>query len=139
MSNIAFLPATELSQAIRRKQLSPVEVIEAVFAQIHAHNPQLNAFCTLTEDQARAEARAAEAAVMRGDPLGPLHGIPISIKDLFFTKDVRTMRGSRLYQDFVPTFDAPVVERTKRAGAIVIGNTTTPEFGYKGLTDSAVT
>jgi len=139
MSNIAFLPATELSQAIRRKQLSPVEVIEAVFAQIHAHNPQLNAFCTLTEDQARAEARAAEAAVMRGDPLGPLHGIPISIKDLFFTKDVRTMRGSRLYQDFVSTFDAPVVERTKRAGAIVIGKTTTPEFGYKGLTDSAVT
>lgn len=139
MLPLTFLPATELAQAIRNKQLSPVEVVEAVFAQIHALNPRLNAFCTLTEDQARAEARAAEAAVMRGEALGPLHGVPISIKDLFFTQGVRTMRGSKLYEHFVPDFDAPVVERVKHAGAIVIGKTTTPEFGYKGLTDSAVT
>ena len=76
---------------------------------------------------------------MRGESLGPLHGVPVSIKDLVITKGMRTMRGSKLYEQDVPTEDAPVVERLKAAGAIILGKTTTPEFGFKGVTDSLVT
>ena len=76
---------------------------------------------------------------MRGETLGPLHGVPVSIKDLVITKGMRTMRGSKLYEHDVPTEDAPVVERLKAAGAIILGKTTTPEFGFKGVTDSPVT
>jgi len=76
---------------------------------------------------------------MRGDPVGPLHGVPVSIKDLVLTKGVRTMRGSKIYEHFVPDEDAPVVERLRQAGAIMLGKTTTPEFGFKGMTDSPVT
>jgi len=138
-TDICFMPATEMVEAIRGKALSPVEVVDAVFVRIHALNPALNAFCTLTEERARADARATEAAVMRGDPLGPLHGVPVSIKDLVVTKGVRTMRGSKIYEHFVPDEDAPVVERLRQAGAIMLGKTTTPEFGFKGMTDSPVT
>jgi aspartyl-tRNA(Asn)/glutamyl-tRNA(Gln) amidotransferase subunit A len=138
-TEICYMPATELAEAIRRKTMSPVEVIDAVYTRIHAVNPALNAYCTLTEDQARTQARAAETAVMRGGALGPLHGVPVSIKDLVFTKGVRTMRGSKIYEHFVPDEDAPVVERLHKAGAIALGKTTTPEFGFKGMTDSPVT
>lgn len=138
-SELCFMPATEMGTAIREKRLSPVEVVDAVYERIHALNPKLNAFCTLTEDSAREHARAAEAAVMHGDALGPLHGVPVSIKDLLITKGVRTMRGSPIYEQYVPDEDAPVVERLQSAGAIVLGKTTTPEFGWKGMTDSPVT
>lgn len=138
-TDICFMPATELADKIRRKALSPVEVVDAAFKRIYALNPALNAFCTLTEERARADAKVAEAAVMHGDPLGPLHGVPVSIKDLILTKGVRTMRGSKIYEHFVPDEDAPVVERLRQAGAIMLGKTTTPEFGFKGMTDSPVT
>jgi aspartyl-tRNA(Asn)/glutamyl-tRNA(Gln) amidotransferase subunit A len=131
-TELCFTPATELATLIRRKELSPVEVVEVVLARIERLNPALNAYCTLTAEQALADARAAEAAVARGDALGPLHGVPISVKDLTFTRGVRTTRGSRLYADFVPEEDAPVVERVKAAGAVVLGKTNTPEFGWKG-------
>jgi aspartyl-tRNA(Asn)/glutamyl-tRNA(Gln) amidotransferase subunit A len=133
------MPATDLAAAIRSKQVSPVEVINAVLARIEQLNPRLNAFCLVTAEAARQAAQAAEQAVMRGEPLGPLHGVPVSIKDLVLTKGVRTMRGSKLYEHDVPTEDAPVVERLKAAGAIILGKTTTPEFGFKGVTDSPVT
>jgi aspartyl-tRNA(Asn)/glutamyl-tRNA(Gln) amidotransferase subunit A len=133
------MPATDLAAAIRTKQVSPVEVVNAVLNRIEQLNPQLNAFCLLTADAARQAAQAAEQAVMRGETLGPLHGVPVSIKDLVITKDVRTMRGSKLYEHDVPAEDAPVVERLKSAGAIILGKTTTPEFGFKGVTDSPVT
>ena len=131
-TELCFTPATELAALIRRKELSPVEVAEVALARIERLNPALNAYCTLTAERALADARAAEAAVARGDALGPLHGVPISVKDLTFTRGVRTTRGSRLYADFVPEEDAPVVERVKAAGAVVLGKTNTPEFGWKG-------
>jgi aspartyl-tRNA(Asn)/glutamyl-tRNA(Gln) amidotransferase subunit A len=138
-TDLCYMPATDLVAAIRTKQVSPVEVVNAILARIEQLNPQLNAFCLITADAARQAAQAAEQAVMRGEPLGPLHGVPVSIKDLVMTKGVRTMRGSKLYEHDVPTEDAPVVERLKSAGAIILGKTTTPEFGFKGVTDSPVT
>jgi aspartyl-tRNA(Asn)/glutamyl-tRNA(Gln) amidotransferase subunit A len=138
-SDLCYMPATDLAAAIRTKQVSPVEVINAVLARIEQLNPQLNAFCLVTAEAARQAAQAAEQAVMRGEPLGALHGVPVSIKDLVLTKGVRTMRGSKLYEHDVPAEDAPVVERLKAAGAIILGKTTTPEFGFKGVTDSPVT
>jgi aspartyl-tRNA(Asn)/glutamyl-tRNA(Gln) amidotransferase subunit A len=138
-TDLCYIPATDLAAAIRLKRVSPVEVVNAILARIEQYNPQLNAFCLVTAEAARQAAQAAEQAVMRGDTLGPLHGVPVSIKDLVITKDVRTMRGSKLYAHDVPTEDAPVVERLKAAGAIILGKTTTPEFGFKGVTDSPVT
>ena len=134
--DLAFMPGTDLVAAIRVKKISPVEVVESVLARIAALNPRLNAYCTVTADDARREARAAEMAVMRGDPLGPLHGVPVSVKDLIITQGVRTTFGSRLYAGNIPAEDAPLVERLKKAGAILVGKTTTPEFGWKGATDS---
>lgn len=133
---IGYLPATEMAAAIRARRLSPVEIAEALFARIDALDPQLNAYCTLTRDSALTRARAAEAAVMSGAVLGPLHGVPMSIKDLVITRGVPTMRGSKIFADFVPDEDAPVVERLQAAGAIMLGKTTTPELGHKGMTDS---
>ncbi len=133
-TELCFASATELSALIRSRALSPVEVTEAVLARITRLNPTLNAYCTVTAEAALAEARLAEAAVSRGDALGPLHGVPISIKDLTATRGVRTTRGSRLYADSLPDEDAPVVERVRAAGAIVLGKTNTPEFGWKGDT-----
>jgi aspartyl-tRNA(Asn)/glutamyl-tRNA(Gln) amidotransferase subunit A len=138
-ADLCYMPATEMAAAIHSKKLSPVELVEALYARIHALNPKLNAYCTLTEDSARRGAHEAEAVVMRGDPLGPLHGVPMSIKDLLITQGVRTMRGSPIYEHFIPLEDAPSVEKLKLAGALMLGKTTTPEFGYKGMTDSPVT
>jgi aspartyl-tRNA(Asn)/glutamyl-tRNA(Gln) amidotransferase subunit A len=135
-TELAFLPATELAVAIQRREISPVEAVEAVLARIERLNPRVNAYCTVTADAARREAKAAEAAVMRGERLGPLHGVPVSVKDLVITRGVRTTFGSRIYETNVPDEDAPLVERLRAAGAIVVGKTTTPEFGWKGVTDS---
>ena len=136
---LAFMPASDLAALIRNQQVSPVEAVGAVLDRIAHLNPQLNAFCAVTADAARAEARAAEAAVLRGDQLGPLHGVPFSVKDLVITRGVRTGFGSRIFADNIPTEDAPVVERLKAAGGIMVGKTTTPEFGWKGTTDSPLT
>ena len=98
-------------------------------------NPHLNAFVTLTADQARRDARAAERALgKRGATLGPLHGVPFSVKDLVITKGVRTTFGTPLYRDNVPTEDAPIVARMKAAGGIMLGKTNTPTFGWIGAT-----
>ena len=136
---LAFLPATALAAAIRAKELSPVELVQAVYARISEVNPKINAFCTLTEEQALRAAKEAEASVMRGDPLGVLHGLPISIKDLLLTRGVRTMFGSRIREKHMPEEDAPAVAKVVAAGAILIGKTTTPEFGFKAVTDSPLT
>lgn len=135
-SDLWRMPAAEMAAAIRARTVSPVEIVDAVLARTARLNPVVNAYCTLTADSARAEARQAEAAVMRGDPLGALHGVPVSIKDLVITKGIRTTWGSRVYEHFVPTEDAPVVDRLRQAGAIVLGKTNTPEFGHKGVTDN---
>jgi len=132
------MSATEMTAAIRAKDVSPVEVVDAILARIERLNPTLNAYCTVAAAEARVAAKRAEAAVMRGDPLPALHGIPVSIKDLIETAGVRTTFGSLLYAEYVPEDDAPVVQRLKRAGAIVLGKTNTPEFGHKAVTDNRV-
>lgn len=136
--DLCYMPAVEMAAAIRAKELSPVETTEAVLRRIERLNPKLNAFVTLTADEARATAKHAEAAVMRGDPLGPLHGVPVSIKDILYVKNVRTTFGSKLYENNVTTEDAPTVERLRNAGAVLLGQTNTPEFGWKGVTDNRV-
>ena len=135
-SDLAWLSALELTALIRRKAVSPVEVTDAVLARLEQLNPKLNCFCTVTADEARDAALAAEAAVMTGEALGPLHGVPFSVKDLVWTRHVVTTGGSRLFADHVPEEDAVVVERLKGAGGVMLGKTTTPEFGHKGVTDS---
>ena len=128
--------ALTLARQIRTKQVSPVAVVDAVLQRIEALQPRVNAFITVTADEAREAARRAEAAVMAGEPLGPLHGVPFSVKDLLFTRGVRTTMGSRIFADQVPAEDAVPVRRLREAGAILVGKTTTPEFGHKPLTDS---
>ena len=128
--------ALTLAQRIRTKQVSPVAVVDAVLERIEALQPTVNAFITVTADEAREAARRAEAAVMAGEPLGPLHGVPFSVKDLLFTRGGRTTMGSRIFADQVPGEDAVPVRRLREAGAILVGKTTTPEFGHKPLTDS---
>ena len=136
---LCFAPATELARLVREKEVSPVEITQAVLARIEALNPRLNAFCTLAAEKAMDAARTAEKAVAAGKPLGPLHGVPYSVKDLVITRGLRTMRGSKMYESWVPEEDTPAVERLRAAGGILLGKTTTPEFGWKGVTDSPVT
>jgi aspartyl-tRNA(Asn)/glutamyl-tRNA(Gln) amidotransferase subunit A len=131
-------PAARLAESIARKELSPVEVIEAVLGQIERLNGHLNAFCTVTAEAARAEARRAEDAVMRGDRLGRLHGVPFSVKDTLDTAGVRTTLAAARFADRVPAEDALVVARLRAAGAILVGKTTTPEMAHKGVTESAL-
>lgn len=133
---ICRMSAAEMAKAIRTRELSPVEIMDAVLSRIERFNPKVNAYCTLVAESAREQAREAETMVMTGKKLGRLHGVPVSIKDLSFTKDIRTTFGSKIYEGFVPDEDAVVVERLKAAGAIVVGKTNTPEFGFMGVTDS---
>ncbi len=130
--------ALELAASIRAKQVSPVEVTEAVLARIDALNPRLNAFCLVAPDVALNAAREAEIAVVKGEPLGPLHGVPFSIKDVIFTRGLRTTGGSRLFADAVPEEDAIVVARMRAAGAVVLGKTNTSELGHQALTDNTL-
>ncbi|MFH1381487.1 MAG: amidase [Chloroflexota bacterium] len=133
---ICFMPAFELAAAIKSKKLSPVEAVEAVLARIEQLNSKVNAYCTVVAESARQQAREAERKVMEGGKLGPLHGVPVSLKDLIFTKGIRTTGGSRLYRNFVPQQDAIVVERLKAAGAIILGKTNTSEFGWVAVADN---
>ena len=128
MSDITRLSACEMVDAIAARQLSSAEVLEAHLARIEIVNPKLNAIVTLGIEEARKAAVAADEAVARGDTLGPLHGLPVAIKDVTLTKGMRTTFGSPLYKDFVPTEDAEAVTRLRKAGAIILGKTNTPEF-----------
>lgn len=133
---LCFWPATRLRDAIARRALSPVEVVESVLQRAERLQDRLNCFITICRDEALREARAAESAVMRGEPLGLLHGIPYACKDLVDTKGVRTTLGSKLHASNVPGQDAVAVQRLRAQGAILIGKTTTSEFGAKCLTDA---
>ena len=134
-TDLRFMPATRAAALIRRRQLSPVEYVDTVLAAAAREQPRLNAFVTIMADQARSDAQAAEQAVMRGDTLGPLHGIPVGIKDLVDVAGVRTTHGSAIFADNIAQADDILVTRLRQAGAIILGKTTTPEFGVKGLTD----
>ena len=134
--DLCFLPATELAARIRRRDLSPVEVVKAYLGRIEDRNPSINAYTLVLADSALDSAREAETAVMSGRPLGPLHGVPVAIKDLDDFAGAPTSMGSLAVQNRVPKTSAAAVERLTRAGAIVLGKTNTPEFGHKGITDN---
>jgi aspartyl-tRNA(Asn)/glutamyl-tRNA(Gln) amidotransferase subunit A len=133
---LAFMPATDLAAAIRARRISPVEVTRAALDRINRSQPVLNAFITVADDAAMAQARRAEAALLRGDAIGPLHGVPVAVKDLVPTAGIRTTWGSLIFKDHIPDTDAVVVARLKQAGAIIVGKTTTPEFGQQCLTEA---
>ena len=137
-ADMAFAPATELSRLIQSKEVSIVELVELFYQRIDSINPRLNAYLALCQDQALDQARSAQDAVQRGDSLGLLHGIPISVKDLEVTKGIPTTLGSAVFRDRTPDIDSVVVERIKQAGAIILGKTNTPEFGLSGTTENKV-
>lgn len=132
------LPAVEARRLIGRKALSPVELLQSCLVRIEAVNPAVNAFVALDTDRARAAARDAEAAVMRGGEFGPLHGLPVGIKDLEEVAGVRTTYGSPIFRDAVPDADCGMVSRLRAAGAVILGKTNTPEFGAGANTRNAV-
>jgi hypothetical protein len=123
MSELNFMPAHQLAAMIRQRQVSAVEVLDAHLAQIARHNPALNAIVTLDSKGARARAQAADAALSRGEVWGPLHGVPVTIKDAIATAGMRTTSGFPPCADLVPAEDAPVVARLRAAGAIILGKT----------------
>jgi amidase len=137
-TDMGFMPATEMIAAIKKKTLSPREIVEALLARVEKINPKVNAYCTVVPEMALEAAKKAEAEIRQGGKLGPLHGIPVSIKDLTLTAGIRTTFGSKIFEHHVPTEDALIVQRLKAAGAIVIGKTNTPEFGAGANTYNAV-
>src|SRR5712692_8229017 len=128
-----------MATMVRERQVSPVELVDAHLRQIAAHNPRINAFVVILEEQARAAAKQAEAAVTRGDTLGPLHGVPVTIKDSFDVAGLPTLCGSKFRLDHRATEDATAVARLRAAGAIILGKTNCPEFLYNYETDNYTT
>ncbi|GJE44603.1 Acylamidase [Methylobacterium soli] len=139
MSEFDFMSALELRRLVASRQVSPVELTERALSRAEATQSSLNAFFVLMPDAARAAARQAEAAVMQGGALGLLHGLPVSVKDLIAVAGQPFASGSRAMADNVATVDAPSVERLRQHGAIIIGKTTTSEFGCKPVGDSPLT
>ena len=133
---LAFKSAIELTRLIGSKEVSCVELTELFFRRISEFNPKLNAYLELCAEKAMAEAHSAQEAVQGGEQLGPLHGIPISVKDLEMTSGVPTTLGSAIFRGRTPDMDSVVVERVKSAGAIILGKTNTPEFGLSGTTEN---
>ena len=138
MTEPCDLSAVEARRLIGRKALSPVELLDSCLNRIGEVNHAVNAMVAMDEPAARAAAKAAEAAVMKGEALGALHGLPVGIKDLEETKGLRTTYGSPIFKDFVPEADCGMVANLRRAGAVVIGKTNTPEFGAGANTRNAV-
>jgi amidase len=136
--DLCTAPATELARLIRSRQLSAAELLTAVLARIEAVNPALNAIVTLAAEQAHLVAAALDARAAHGAFAGPLHGLPIAIKDLAETAGIRTTFGSPIFASYVPTADAPHVTLLKRVGAVVIGKTNAPEFGAGAQTFNPV-
>ncbi|MBI2204262.1 MAG: amidase [Candidatus Rokubacteria bacterium] len=137
-TDFCFTTATELAERIGRREVSVTEVVRAHLAQIERVNPKVNAIVTLTAERALADARDKDAALARGEPRGPLFGLPIAHKDLVPTRGIRTTFGSPIYRDHVPDADALIVERLRAAGAVTLGKTNTPEFGAGSQTFNEV-
>ncbi|MER9725714.1 MULTISPECIES: amidase family protein [unclassified Mesorhizobium] len=135
---IGFMPAVELAQLIRTKEISPVEYMRALLSRITELEPKVNAFAYLAADRAMNDAKKAETALMSGARIGRLHGVPVTIKDSI-TKDMPTRNGSKIVVRDQPIEDAPLVLRLRDEGAIVIGKTTMPEFGWTGVSRSPLT
>ncbi len=134
--DLCYLPAAVLAGLIREKKVSPVEVVKAFLDRIDRVNPLVNAYCTVAREAALEDAREAERAVMSGTAGGPLHGVPVAVKDLTPTAGIRTTFGSKIFENHVPIKDSVFVERVKSAGGIILGKTNTPEFGHKAVTDN---
>ncbi len=129
-NDIAFMSATELGSAIKSKEVSPVEAVEAYLDRIERIDPQVNSYITVCAEQARGEALQAEAEIRRGEYRGPLHGIPMGIKDQIYTKGLLTTDASKIRSDFIPKFDATVVTNLKKAGAVLLGKLNMSEFAH---------
>ncbi len=121
---------SSLSQAIRRREISPVEVVRSYLSRIEAHDGKINAFITLLDRQALRTARQAEKEILKGNYRGPLHGVPFAVKDLFFTRGIRTTCGSKILRNFTPAYSAAAVERLASAGAVLLGKLNMHEFAY---------
>jgi len=132
-SDLAGLDAVGLAREVRSRTISAVDAVDAALDRMERVEPSIHAFCTPTPELARADARRIDGALAAGEDVGPLAGVPVAIKDLVCTKGVRTVSGSWAYADFVPDEDDVVVERLRAAGAVVIGKTNVPEFGYSGV------
>jgi len=135
--DVAFAPAHEIAAAVRRRDVSPVEVLDATLARIERVNPTLNAFVALRAE-ARDDARALEARIARGEDPGPLAGVPFGVKDLEDLAGLPTTHGSVPFRHHVATSDSTQVARLRQAGAIAVGKTNTPEFGYTAFTKNRV-
>jgi aspartyl-tRNA(Asn)/glutamyl-tRNA(Gln) amidotransferase subunit A len=138
-TDLCFMPATEMAAAIRAKRVSSSEVVRAVLARIARLEPQLNAFAHLAAEQAMEAAQAADARAMNGAPLGPLHGVPVTIKDHEAVAGMPVEYGTHLRRGDVAVADNVLVARLRQAGAIILGKTTTPEFGWTGVSHSPLT
>src|SRR5215468_2857684 len=138
-TDICFTPGAELAQAIRARKLSAVEVTKAVLDRIALLEPRLNAFAYLAAEEAMESARAADHALAAGEPVGPLHGVPVTIKDHEAVRGMQVEYGTWLRKGEVASADNAMVARLRAAGAIILGKTTTPEFGWKGVSQSPLT
>ena len=130
--DLPWLSAAETAVAIKTKQISPVEVVQAYFARIEQFDRQLHAYITVMRDEALAAARQAEQTVLRGGDVGPLFGVPVAVKDQFWTRGILTTNGSRVYRDFVPDVDATVITRLQQAGTILLGKLNLSELAMGG-------
>jgi len=133
---LAFTSAVDLARMIAARSISPVEVVSNALSRIDDVNPKLNCFCFVWRDEALEGARAAAEAIARGETLGPLHGVPVALKDTTPTAGRRTTLGSYTHENWIPDRDAYIVGALRRAGAIIVGKTTTPEFAHTLVTDS---
>src|SRR5260370_35324079 len=135
---LIYISATALARRIREKKVSAKEAVTAYLARIAEVNPRLNAVVQLCAERAQREAQQADAMLAKGQPKGPLHGVPITIKDSFDTAGIVSTRGTPGRKDFIPPRDATVVERVRAAGAILLGKTNTPEFTLSFVTDNLI-
>jgi len=134
-TDLAFAPVTELAQLVRERKVSPVELVRMYLERIDRWDDRLHAYVTVSREAAMQQAKEAEAAVTRGDRLGPLHGMPLAVKDQFLTEGIRTTNGTRTLAAFVPDEDATAVTRLRGAGAILLGKLNMPEGGLLGTRD----
>ena len=132
--DLPALTIVDAARQISKRQLSPVELTQAVLARVEALNPKVGAFITVAGEQALAAARTAEREIQRGNYRGPLHGIPVGVKDTYYTKGIRTTAATPVLENFVPDFDAAIVERLTGAGGILIGKLNLPEWSFGGYT-----
>ncbi|MHA1294892.1 MAG: amidase [Promethearchaeota archaeon] len=136
--DLCFISACDMATAIKRGDITSLELIEVMIERIERINPVVNAYCTLTFDLARETAKKIDNKVKNGEDIGPLMGVPVSIKDLMLTKGIRTTFGSKIYENYIPDKDEIAVKRLKNAGCVILGKTNTPEFGYAGVTHNLI-